>query len=480
MSPVMIDRDRYNALQRPCLATLVIAGLWLAASAAGARADEPSSARPLVFWNAEDVVETAGSRLIFGAEPLRPGGQATGFPEGAQYGCSVPRDDGSHSIYFWRLANWQEPAGRTVEVLRATTKDGLRFENTQTVFREVNPKWQGFVNVVHRPQRDGQPGSLFLFSFSAGFLYAYQSADGTEWKLLTTNAYQEHDACCVIWHPGLNALVNYQHTLQPWPGKRYPDNIGAHRRVMSFRRSDDGVKWESLSPPSLEGKRIWTPDEDDPVDLEFYRPAVFEHAGRFAMLLLDYIAPPPEANSRRLVTKHGPRASAEWAQSRDGLDWQRRHRELDATQHFTWAPVQGPLVLDGRLRFYSSSGQVAELPDDRIFFVTSRGNGEFSTRPFTMPKAGLRLNAEVLFQPGEGAGRAYLMAALLDEQGNPIAGFERAKCLLENVDGRDLPLAWQGADTASLAGRKVRLRFYLRDAKIYGVGPAKAVKEDEP
>jgi hypothetical protein len=479
MSGVMNNNKSNHSFRRRYLAALVVASLWIFGPAAGAWADEPSSARPLVFWNADDVVDVAGSRLIFGAEPLRHGGQATGYPEGAQYGCRVPREDGSQWIYFWRLANWQDPAGRTVEVLRATTKDGLRFENTQTVFREVNPKWQGFVNIVHRPPRNAQSGSLFLFSFSAGSLYVYQSADGAEWKLLTTSAYQEHDACCVIWHPQLNALVNYQHTLQPWPAKRYPDNIGAHRRVISFRRSDDGVKWETFSPPFLDGKRLWTPDDDDPVDLEFYRPAVFGHAGRFAMLLLDYIAPPPEANSRRLVTKHGPRAAAEWAQSRDGLNWRRAHRDLDATEHFTWAAVQGPLVLDRRLRFYSSSGQIAELPHDRIFFVSSRGNGEFSTHPFTMPKAGLRLNAEVLFQPGEGAGRAYLMAALVDERGNPIAGFERAKCLLENVDGRDLPMVWQGADTASLAGRTVRLRFYLRDAKLYGV-TTQAAAENAP
>jgi len=50
-----------------------------------------------------------------------------------------------------------------------------------------------------------------------------------------------------------------------------------------------------------------------------------------------------------------------------------------------------------------------------------------------------------------------------------VPGFEAQKCLLQNVDKSDLPLHWEGKSARELAGRKIRLRFYLRSANIYAV-----------
>ena len=65
------------------------------------------------------------------------------------------------------------------------------------------------------------------------------------------------------------------------------------------------------------------------------------------------------------------------------------------------------------------------------------------------------------------------MAELLDGDGNTIEGFERQTCLFENVDGRGLPMHWGEKDGGSLAGQAVQLRFFLRDAKIYGLSGVK-------
>lgn len=142
----------------------------------------------------------------------------------------------------------------------------------------------------------------------------------------------------VIWYGPWNEFVNYQNTLEPF-AKRYPDNIGNFRRVISFRRSADGIRWTSFSPRFLNSEKYWRPDERDPVDLEFYLGIVFPTGGRYAMLLQVYIAPPAEANSRRATTKHGPRGVVKWAISRDGLNWSRPYRELDATEHVAGLPV---------------------------------------------------------------------------------------------------------------------------------------------
>jgi hypothetical protein len=417
----------------------------------------------LLFWDEADIAEPFG-KIVFGAEPLRADREAVGFPD-MQYGCEAPRDDGSTWVYGWRMANWADCPHRTLEVIRCVTADGLHFTGAETVGAWTNKDWQGFANIVRRPT----DGALFLFPWSAGVLQVFRSMDGRQWQQLTDHAYTGHDAMCIFWYPPLGEFVNMQNTLQPYP-KRYPDNIGAYRRVASFRRSKDGVQWTSFSPAFLGGADLWTPDADDPADLEFYRSIVFPLQGRYAMLLQDYLPPPPEANSRRATTKHGPRSHVEWAISRDGLNWKRPYRQTDATELVGGLPVQGPMVRGGLVRFYSPGGSVAALPEDRIFYVTCRANGEFTTPPVVMPATGLCLNANVLYRPNEGTtGRAYVMVELRDENGVVIPGYERGKCLLANQDGRALPLVWGDAGGSALAGRAVRLRIYLRDAKIYGL-----------
>ena len=122
------------------------------------------------------------------------------------------------------------------------------------------------------------------------------------------------------------------------------------------------------------------------------------------------------------------------------------------------------------LRFYSPGGKLAMLNENRLFYLTCRANGEFSTPVFTIPGSGLFLDANILYQPDEGeSGRAYVMAELHEENGSVIPGFARAKCLLANKNSSAIPLVWEGSDLSALVGRKVRLRFFLRDAKLYRV-----------
>ena len=138
---------------------------------------------------------------------------------------------------------------RTTGCLRwsgASTEDGVTFFDEHVVFSHGGTAWQGFANIVRRPD----DGAIFLFSWAAGRLYVFRSDDGENFTLLTKEAYAGHDAMCVTWYPPFGQFLNYQTVTQPYP-KRYPDNIGALRRVLSFRRSADGVRWESFSPSFL-------------------------------------------------------------------------------------------------------------------------------------------------------------------------------------------------------------------------------------
>ena len=62
------------------------------------------------------------------------------------------------------------------------------------------------------------------------------------------------------------------------------------------------------------------------------------------------------------------------------------------------------------------------------------------------------------------------MVEVLDANGNTIAGYEASKCLIEDQDGSNIALLWNGSNTTSLAGQIVQLKFYFMDANIYSVG----------
>lgn len=447
-------------LFRSQLVTFVFASTLLASSLSAA--DQPANLH-LPFWDAEDVRDVVGP-ISFKAELLQKEGLTEGWPA-MLFGCEVPREDGSAWVYGWKLSNWQKRETRTVEIIRVSTRDGRNFTGEETVATLVNPDWQGFVNILHRPT----DGHLFLFSWSAGHLYVYESTDGKDWKNLTQDAYAGHDAMNIIFYPPFNEFVNFQNSLKK-TDKRYPDNINEYSRYIAFRRSPDGVKWEDFSPPFLNGEKFWTNDAQDPVDLEFYRSVVFPTQGRYAMLLQNYYPPPQEANSRRKTTKHGPRSEVEWAISRDGLNWSRPFRDIDATELVGALAVQGPLTREGMLRFYERDRVITSIPEGRIFFATGRGNAEFSTPVFKMPNGGLTLEADVRYKPYEGeTGRAYLMAELRNADGVILPGYERQNCLLENVDARALKLKWGDKTGSEFGGEEVRLRFYFRDAKIYSL-----------
>lgn len=445
----------------------ILSFLWVGAII-GATASTAAEL-PLQFWDDGDIADPFG-KIAFRAHEMENEGRAEGFPD-MQYGCEVPQSDGTAFIYGWRMQNWADPEHRVLQVVRCTTRNGRQFSNEEVVFEYERSQWQGFANMVYRPT----DGAVFLFSWAEwpGKLHVFKSDNGTDWELISDNAFQGHDASCFFWHPELNQFVVVQTIVQPWP-KRYPDNIGELRRVLSFMKSPDGVAWEKFSPDFLDGEALWTPDESDPADLEFYRVVVFPLQGRYALLLNDYMPPPSEANSRRAVTKHGPPYMTEWAISRDGLNWSRNFRETNAFEKQFWLALQGPLYREGRFRFYKPDGLIAGLPENRVFYATCRANGEFSTPVFSMPENGLALNADCRYREAEGdRGQAYIMVAIQDEAGNVLKGFEREKCLYEDKDGPAMTMSWAGNGGESLAGQRIRLRFYLRDARIYGVSGAK-------
>ena len=120
-----------------------------------------------------------------------------------------------------------------------------------------------------------------------------------------------------------------------------------------------------------------TPDADDPPDLEHYRGVGFWYHDRSYMVVLNYAA------SALTPRKHAPQLDTEWWVSRDGLKWERPYRDVNAVGDSFPGVVcitHNPLLIDGMVLFHTGN-QLLGIPQDRISFVGSRANAEFSTVP---------------------------------------------------------------------------------------------------
>lgn len=426
----------------------------------------------LHFWDEQDVFDTYG-HLVFRATPLEDLGRPIGYPEGMAFACTAPREVGGMWIYGWtcRDDKGEFRETHTLRVIRCWTNNGKVFHDARTVFTDDSERWLSFVNIVRRPT----DGTLFMFPWARRHgerawghaLLAYASENGEHWQQLAAPVYHDHDAFCVFWESRGEQFVNVQTTYQTCK-KRYPDNLGdKRRRVLSVRTSSDGVRWNP--PGDLAFSRepmtsqLWTPDVRDPEELEFYRIVAFPHQGRYVGILCLY-APSPQIANTRQGTKHGPGLGGQWCFSRDGRTWVRPDRQTDAIERVGFMPHQGPLRAGGMLYFYRHvTPVIAGVSQDRIFCVYCRANGEFSTRPFTMPSGDLHLNASADQYD------SYVMAELLDEHGNVIPGFEKEKCVLMHMNEKHRPLRWDGQSARTLKGQTVRIRLYFRNARIYGL-----------
>ena len=469
--------------------------LWLLAAAgalvwlswvAEAQAQKPPL--KLLFSGPADITNTWGL-LHFGVTPVRliREVESPGF---ASVAC-FPQPEGAWEVFGSQLTEirrGQEPYERvtTWKLIRATTREGVKFENRETVFESKPGAWTDHCAMAYNPDAK-EYLVLRLKVDRGGFAYtAFFSTDGKEWREHQGNPlFYDGDAMSLFWSPALHRFVCVNKSLQPHR-KHLLDHGGTtpslrdealrDRRVLMMRVSADGRRWE----PSVSLADVWNrggrkgsvpaelltlPDAADPPDLEFYSGNAFWYHDRAYMMVLNYAASPLAPR------KHGPQLDNEWWTSRDGWRWERPARGVNALEVFpgTARLESSPMIADGMILF-PRGRQLLGLKQDRISGVSARANSEFSTMPFRMPEADLLLNAAVPAPERAFAkDQAYVMVAVLDEQGSTLPGFEAEKCLLQIMDRSDIPLRWANASARPLAGRTIRLRFFLRSASIFAV-----------
>lgn len=477
----------------------------LAAAAASLLVGQTRGAQPpaqdvkLLFSTSQDVRDTWG-KLHFGATPMQKVRNCE--HPGFSLACCLPRADGAWEVYGQVYT--QDPAGSatdarardTWKLVHATTRDGVRFENVETVFEAEPGPWTNHLGLAYSPDAK-EFLALKLRVDDNGFGYrAFFSPDGRQWREHPGNPlFYDCDSLGLFWSPAARRFVCSSKTLQPFL-KHIQDHGGTHpqnkndqlrdRRVIAIRSSTDGRHWEP--PDSL--MDVWnrignykplptgfmiTPDADDPPDMEHYRGIGFWYHDRSYMVVLNYAA------SALTPRRHGPQLDTEWWVSRDGLRWERPYRGVNALgDSFPGIPciTHNPMIIDGMMLFHFGN-RIAGMKEDRISFVGARANAEFSTIPFAMPDLDLCLNAAVPSPDRPfAAQQAYVMVAVLDDQGKVVPGLEPEKCVIQNADQIALPLRWNDRSARDLRGRSIRLRFYLRSANIYAVTSRRSWDDD--
>lgn len=346
--------------------------------------------------------------------------------------------------------------------------------------------------------------------------HVFSSPDGIHWTLLsqadiTTGAGDAKYS--VTWDGRVGKYVQWTRIKPRNPKKveYYREAFGVDRPDMNIRmigraESDNLLHWPSpaeivLAPDEVDnaGQPLWMNR------LDFYGPNIRQYGeGASAYIALPTCqahwpkwtggaAPAPAGGN---VGSGGLGIDVQLATSRDGINWNRAPERKpfirQGIQGTFWStdiyPSGDIIEVDDELWFYFGASRVRHgkpmAPEDtgigravlrRDGFISADASytgGELVTRPMLFDGSRLQLNVAT------GSGGS-VRVEILDEAGRPIPGFalksEFADFEIEGNHIRVLsqwPRDGDGArrftsDVSELAGRPIRLRFVIRNARLY-------------
>lgn len=242
-------------------------------------------------------------------------------------------------------------------------------------------------------------------------------------------------------------------------------------RRVGQAESEDFVHWTPI-------RVVLEADSDDPLLRgEFYNVEVMQYEGLRIGLMTVFS-----------YSQDYCQGQVQVVYSRDGMHWHRGgNREVflprsDRPGDFDWGsiyPCQGPLVVGDEIWIYYTGCNYdhnLDLPDGVTEIQTGIGlaklrlggfvsvdaeqEGTLTTKPLTFSGEKLIINAD--------AKRGHILVEILDADAKPIPQFGPASCdALERDEIRHI-VTWQGVTNLSgLAGKVVKLRFHLKEAKLF-------------
>lgn len=398
------------------------------------------------------------------------------------------RDESQFHMWYQTLSPLARP-GKDRFVCYAVSKDGINWEKPSLGLVEFNGSRDNNIvvdpgpaldspSVVFDPE-DSKPNRRYKMIYRAASsgtvgLYAAFSPDGIHWTKM-----EEPVA------PGHGDRTNAFFT-RDMNGKfvvltRKPNMMADYNTRCVYRiESEDFIHW---GPAEL----VMKPDLADGPNMQFYSMTGFVYGDQY-LGVLERMHGIPDVLDEELTV------------SRDGYTWQR----VDRTQTFlarerewegNWVHVASnpPIEHQGRLWWFYCGRTFrhgASLPhrESRIGLATSRIDGFVSieagpeegrllTKPLLWPGGDLVINADTrtslvdYFRTFHGEVRV----AVLDAEGHELDGYSVEKAIpfvgdTENREGSmdyHRPQWSSGRSLRELEGRRIRLAFYIRYARLY-------------
>ena len=304
----------------------------------------------------------------------------------------------------------------------------------------------------------------------------YFSPDGLHWTAGLGNPVirETSDVHTLLgWDDRIGKYVAY---FRPGMAQKLAPPAGnGLMRIIGYSTSDDFEHWTPIVPALV-------PDDLDPVDTQFYGMPVMKYEDMYLGF--------PWIFRTNLIT-HVPQL----VYSRDGLHFTRTPLRNDflplgANGSFDDgnAYVVRPFAHDGKLWFYYTGTRwrgsydlfelgdeardsvgLATLPLDGFASIEAGPNvGTLTTKPLVFKGGRLSVNLEAS-RKGYGIDEATsLRVEILDEDGKPISGFSLSEAEPATATEISQVMRWKGSpDLSVLAGKTVKLRFYLRNVKLY-------------
>ena len=273
-----------------------------------------------------------------------------------------------------------------------------------------------------------------------------------------------------------------------------------HLRVPGIATSRDFIHWQApermRDPVEVNENYILVPpdEKDTPATRGFYTMETLQYEGTYIAFLTPYHTypgmernmPPTRGNARNPWID---RIDIQLAFSRDGTHWRREAERrtflpngpegsYDAGMIFV---AQPPIVREdlGEIWIYysgfrkghwssirgeteESTINLAKLRLDGFVSLTG-GKGFATTKALTFEGGRLRFNA--ITAGDEGAVHVEILDAKTNQ---PVSGYGKADC--DRFQGNEIrhTASWKGrSDVSRLAGKPVKLRFYLERAKLF-------------
>ncbi len=367
--------------------------------------------------------------------------------------------------------NWDKPevgehefAGSTANNIAIAPPPGLRFNSPSLL---VDP--------------DDPPRRFKFIAFAASTapgkpdrgLYAAFSADGLHWEWQPGPVLPGTGDCTTVLYDPLGEHRYVVYTR--WPGFQRP----LKRRVITRAVSDDFLHW---SEPELS----LAPDLADGYDLQFYRMSVFPYGQQYIGMV-------------SCLHSLEDKIDVQLVSSRDGLEWDRqvdrgaflpRGRPGDWDEAWVGTSTNGPIQVGDQMWFFHEGRTAAHgepVPPFRAagvglavlrqdgFVSLDAGpvEGTLTTKPMVWPGGDLLVNVDCNTVAGPtDRGIGYARVEVLGPRGGSVAGYRARDCVTLTDDYKrgdpNQPVRWRGDRSLNaLSGRHVRLRFYLRHARLY-------------